>query len=685
MYWLNGRSRQLPRLIRDTGEGSKSRERDFRLKSRSHPMTLTLGLFWCVVALTSMAVSAQDSTDAPTAISPAVTAFPSLSAAPSPVPSLEGPTGSPSTIPSDLPSGMPSLAPTPEATFETPIEATSGFRQEFAVENGRLFTASEQTLFEGLYASYTEVFAPTDITGGEFRVRTECDFLVQQFVEPTPSPAGRSLSFSARHKYHMRARRLQASTFIRVDYNMAYSSNYTNVTTFPLLFQSYVNTELANVARQMQILGLNVSEAFLASRVIVRPDPTLSPTGTPRPTTLAPSVSRSPSEIPSDMPSLAPSFTPPTARPSPPPTDAPGPSGGGDSNGKIAIAVSVLVAASIILIGYTIYHRKQRLIREHESQRNAQAIQKSQRDENDWDGIGQKPVDYEAGNLTGTNAPNSVLQSAARDGGAVISPSDSLGSNQSLLSAGNSINGDSGDEVDATHNLADEFDQYKDQNLEKMRAGVEGNLTGFDGMMSQALTRALIDEDDTTIDPTELLWGGSVHLIGIEIEASALGEVTDWLKRKETPSDEERRLFMQEMLNKMVASVRHGVLGPEEASRSIHECAALLGLQLATEIPVTTLIITGMRKTVTAGDMIDAFSEFGEISEAAVASNQRGFGILRFQANKSVDLAMKRFRTEEIVVQDVAVQVKVLRPGRTNLSADEDEEPLVSGGSDVLS
>ena len=77
----------------------------------------------------------------------------------------------------------------------------------------------------------------------------------------------------------------------------------------------------------------------------------------------------------------------------------------------------------------------------------------------------------------------------------------------------------------------------------------------------------------------------------------------------------------------MVASVRHGVLGPEEASRSIHECAALLGLQLATEIPVTTLIVSGMRKTVTAADMIDVFSEFGEIQEAAVASNQRGFGM----------------------------------------------------------
>ena len=83
---------------------------------------------------------------------------------------------------------------------------------------------------------------------------------------------------------------------------------------------------------------------------------------------------------------------------------------------------------------------------------------------------------------------------------------------------------------------------------------------------------------------------------------------------------------MQDTLNKMVASVRHGVLGPDDASRSIHECAALLGLQLATEIPMTTVIISGMRKTVAAIDVMDAFREFGEISVAAVASNQRGFG-----------------------------------------------------------
>ena len=55
---------------------------------------------------------------------------------------------------------------------------------------------------------------------------------------------------------------------------------------------------------------------------------------------------------------------------------------------------------------------------------------------------------------------------------------------------------------------------------------------------------------------------------------------------------------MQETINKMVASVRHGVIQPDHASRSIHECAGMLGLQLAEDIPADTLIVTGMRKTV---------------------------------------------------------------------------------------
>ena len=83
---------------------------------------------------------------------------------------------------------------------------------------------------------------------------------------------------------------------------------------------------------------------------------------------------------------------------------------------------------------------------------------------------------------------------------------------------------------------------------------------------------------------------------------------------------------MQQTLDRMVASVRHGVMDPEHGSLTIHECAALLGLQLAADIPGNTLIVTGMPKGVTKPDMEAAFSEFGEIDNAAVSSNRRGFG-----------------------------------------------------------
>ena len=101
-------------------------------------------------------------------------------------------------------------------------------------------------------------------------------------------------------------------------------------------------------------------------------------------------------------------------------------------------------------------------------------------------------------------------------------------------------------EADATQNLADEFDQYKDQNLERMRADVEGSLTGFDGMMSQALTKVLIDDEEAPIEPTSAIFWGAPTLTGCEIEASALGEVTDWLKRKENASIEERSVWHDE-------------------------------------------------------------------------------------------------------------------------------------------
>ena len=86
------------------------------------------------------------------------------------------------------------------------------------------------------------------------------------------------------------------------------------------------------------------------------------------------------------------------------------------------------------------------------------------------------------------------------------------------------------------------------------------------------------------------------------------------------------RNFMQDTMNKMVSSVRHGVLGPDDASRTIHECAAMLGLELASQLPEDTIVIAGMRKNATRTDLIVAFREFGEIEVAAISSNLRGFG-----------------------------------------------------------
>jgi hypothetical protein len=372
-------------------------------------------------------------------------------------------------------------------------------------------------------------------------------------------------------------RMLQTFQFNEVDYTMVYSSFHTNVTAYPIFFQAYIDSNKDMVTLDLRDMGLDVTNTANASRIVINPVPTPAPTTTSRPTshpTARPTTSLKPSGIPSDRPSRRPTTAPLTSAPSLFPTMSGAPSalpteftavpsespiegnnaGDGVKNNTV-IVVSVVVAGSIILFGLLLYYRRRKSQREHEFQTNAAIGNRQDKkypgaaSEGSWDAAVRKPAGYETassptpgGNVSGygndhyTNKIPPVVTSP----GGMVSPSESLASNQSLLSTGISMAGDSGDEADHTQNLADEFDQYKDQNLEKMRADVEGNLNGFDGMMSQALTKALIDDDEAQVDPTELLWGGKSKLTGIEIEASALGEVDNWLKRKENASIEEK-------------------------------------------------------------------------------------------------------------------------------------------------
>ena len=458
----------------------------------------------------------------------------------------------PSGIPTDLPSssptisfaptGTPSASPTAHPSTNKASEKDTDFRQEFQVGNGREFTDEQLFIIETLYRGYTKDFAPISEEEVKTQVITTCT--VNRQVIPD-SGTGRLLSENGFLPLFLRRRRVQddptTDVVLNLDYTMKYESRYHNVTTYPRRFQNWTNTNLETVLQQMQILGLNVTQVDKASRIVVStPAPSASEAPSFPPTVIptksfAPTLSAVPTEGATIIPSIVPSSKP----------------DGHKTVNVVLIVVSIIIALAIIAIGLFIYYRKRKKTREMELQ--ADAIKNKQgRDVETNSGRGWVATTGAASKLVYDKAESSEAKaygstfgkhsngpSGLDDVGDVVSPNGSLVSNQSLLSRGNSMGGDSRDEADTTQIFADEFDQYKDQNLEKMRADIEGNLEGCDGMMSQAVARALIDEDDLTV-ASDFLWGGGEGVTGPEIEASALGIITDWLKRNDKASAREK-------------------------------------------------------------------------------------------------------------------------------------------------
>lgn len=352
-----------------------------------------------------------------------------------------------------------------------------------------------------------------------------------------------------------------------VDYTLTWESIHVNVSNYSTYFSDFINANRDAVAIDLQKNGVNVTLVGRLRIIQTSAEPSIIPTASGMPSispsrfpSAAPSMfpSLEPSVEPSDAPSTVPSTTPsslPTRGPqgftlapnpiTPSPTSAP--TGGGINTTIIVVVVVALIL--VALAAAFLFVRRRQHKRELAFQTAAAAgsgtavandnIQVDRRPDR-FSRLSVKTDPYGSRRENNGETPRSDDHAAG-----MISPSESLLSNQSLLSAGNSMGVDSIEEADGTHHLADEFDQYKDQNLEKMRTDVEETVTGADGMMSHALTLALMGDEDPVADQKELYWGGSGD--ATEIEASALCEVNDFLKRKEGAGIAERYVVAERL------------------------------------------------------------------------------------------------------------------------------------------
>ncbi len=105
--------------------------------------------------------------------------------------------------------------------------------------------------------------------------------------------------------------------------------------------------------------------------------------------------------------------------------------------------------------------------------------------------------------------------------------------------------------------------------------------------------------------------------------------VRNYLIRR-IPDEFSSECFFEDMINKIVLIVHHGLLTPHDGARILHGCASIVGLTLLKELPNTTVVIQGLMSTneVAHGHhlLVSAFEQFGEIVDASICPQNRGFG-----------------------------------------------------------
>ena len=453
-------------------------------------------------------------TRAPT-ISPAPTLSPSFYPTITPRPS-ELPSMSPTEFPSGLPSGLPSPAP----TFDEISVGTTNLLQTFKVGNDRIFNESEVFTFKQIMTGYTyNISDGSDLS----KVNATCTIITQTL-----------LVIPERRTFRRRFLRLlqdvatTSNASNQVEYTMTWESYHVNVTEYPSLFSRFIEDNLVNLTADLRKGDLDVLSSGSLRAIVTTEVPSAAPSISPKPT---PNPFRPITSSPSLDPTAGYSDEPSGVPPSKPSNQ--GSAGNASVITNTIVIVSILSALAIVsCCGCFVFYHRRKQIRELEFQAAAAAGRLSSENDN-----GEGKSDRLEHLAVDTSAPyNDAPRSDDEQG--IISPNESLLSNQSLISTGMSLGEGSIDEADRTHNLADAFDQYKDQNLEKVRADVEERVIGSDSMMNQAMTLAFMGDDEIFSDARELIAGEGAD--STEIEADLLCEVNDFLKRNEFADVEER-------------------------------------------------------------------------------------------------------------------------------------------------
>ena len=464
-------------------------------------------------------------------------------------------TSTPTVSPTPIPTYSPVPAPSGAPSYVNETSVIRNCEQILEVEAPEVFTDVQTGIYQLLMESYTanfgyEITAPQIVTTSLVLDQDLAGGRRRRWKMNKKEPVRRrTLLRKLLNKQQQEGDRNLQTTITKnllvITFTMEYTSRYGyDVEDYPSQFQNYINSNLEQVTDDMAQRFLPVLEA--QNVIVYKPkEPTEPPTTFGEPSS-APTLLFAPSEYPSQAPSI--SRQPATPPPSPP-------SGSGDQTNFI-VGLAAGLGGAALIICFLIWNMRRKSLKKKEDRRAArneeslrqQAIemepQISNLDEGFEVSAGESGLSEQGGGLSRQNTQDSGDIERTTSPAGIDTVGNSIFSNPSMVSGGGSFSSKSADDYPEgsgvqLNTLQDEFDNYKNQDLEYMRNGVEESVYGAEGMMSLAMTRALMDDEEVDINPS---WGGAED--PESIEANALCETNDWLRKNEHSTLDERLVLV---------------------------------------------------------------------------------------------------------------------------------------------